>query len=1023
MPILFRDIETRSAARLKEAGAWRYAADLTTQVWCVGYAVDDGSAEIWIPGQPIPEPFVEAAQDPSWLITAHNDMFERAIEEHLLHPQHNWPLVPLERHRCTMAMALANALPGDLGNVAEALQLPYLKDAEGRRLMLKMSRPRHPREDEDPNILHWVDDPGSFARLCGYCRQDVETERALYHRVPLLLPVEQETWQLDAIINQRGFYADRELAEAIQKIVLEEQVSINREIGVLTDGRITSINQVSKIQAFLHGRGHKTKSLNKRSVSAVLAHGPAADIQRLLELRREGAQAAAHKIKSLLAGIDSDHRVRGTLLYHRASTGRWSGSRFQPQNLKKPKTKDLTAAVDAILSGDRERIRAFGAPLAVAGDVSRSLVRAAPGYMLIGADFSAIESRVLAWIANETWKLEAYRKFDISQDSQDEPYCQIAVRVLKRPIESIDEAAREIGKTCDLAFGFGGGVGAWRKFDPDQLIEPNDAKVNDHKIRFRDLHKATVRFWHALENGLRRALRTGRRITINNLAFECNELALYVTLPNGRRLAYPKAHMVPGKFAGTTQIAFKDNARGKWADVYGWHGTFTENVVQAISRDLLAVAMHRLERSSYPIILHIHDEIVCEVPEGFGNCEEFLRLMTELPAWAAGLPIAAKAWTGPSYGKPKIPKPAILDPSPDSARDATQEPTPKRVATQAPQKTLQPVPVNFNGFQSQAELHPTTTDTGVKLPDPEPELPQILLADVIGQPLIAGKVCCPFHADDTPSCHIYDDHFHCFGCGAHGGAIDWLRDVEEMDHDAAIQLLANLQGALTRPRKTDGETRTLANAKRLWEQAQPISGTLGIQYLADIRGIDTDMLPPGAEAVLRFHPRCPFGPGNQVPCLIALYRDVETDAPAGIHRIALTPETMSGGKVERRMLGCWPTPRAIKLWPAATNIIIGEGIETVLAAATCISHRGAPLRPAWATGSSGGIARFPVVPGVERLTILVDNDANGVGHDSAKTCAERWIVAGCTVVLLTPRRIAADFNDLVPSMRHEAHAQ
>ena len=252
---------------------------------------------------------------------------------------------------------------------------------------------------------------------------------------------------------------------------------------------------------------------------------------------------------------------------------------------------------------------------------------------------------------------------------------------------------------------------------------------------------------------------------------------------------------------------------------------------------------------------------------------------------------------------------------------------------------------------------------------------------------------------------------------------DWLRNVEEMDHDAAIELLANWQGPISQPRKSDSDARTLANAMRLWEQAQPITGTLCIRYLADIRGIDTDMLPAGVEAVLRFHPRCPFGPGTQVPCLIALYCNVETNTPAGIHRIALTPETMAGDKVERRMLGCWPTPRAIKLWPAESSLVIGEGIETILAAATRITHRDAPLRPAWATGSSGGIARFPVVPGVERLTILVDNDPNGVGYNSAKTCAERWIAARRTVVLLTPRQSAADFNDLVPSMRHEARAQ
>ena len=293
------------------------------------------------------------------------------------------------------------------------------------------------------------------------------------------------------------------------------------------------------------------------------------------------------------------------------------------------------------------------------------------------------------------------------------------------------------GRPCDLAFGFGGGVGAWRKFDPDQLIEPNDAKANEHKIAFGTFIKPRCGF------GTRSKMAYGAPCAPDSespstISPSNSVSALYLTLPSGRRLAYPDAHMVPGKFA-TTQIAFKDNARGKWADVHEWYGTFTENVVQAISRDLLAAAMHRLERAGYPIVLHIHDEIVCEVPEGFGSCEEFLRLMTELPDWAAGLPIAAKAWTGPRYGKPRIPKQSVPEqaspnPAPDSAGNATQELTPERVAMQASQKTPQPAPVHFNGFNSQAELHPTARDTGVKLPDPEPGLPQVSLADVIGQP-------------------------------------------------------------------------------------------------------------------------------------------------------------------------------------------------------------------------------------------------------------------------------------------------
>ena len=218
------------------------------------------------------------------------------------------------------------------------------------------------------------------------------------------------------------------------------------------------------------------------------------------------------------------------------------------------------------------------------------------------------------------------------------------------------------------------------------------------------------------------------------------------------------------------------------------------------------------------------------------------------------------------------------------------------------------------------------------------------------------------------------------------------------------------------------EADTLASALRLWEEAQPIAGTLAEHYLADARRIDIDKLPAESSQVLRFHPMCVFGPGTRVPCLLALFRDAETDAPAGIHRIALTPEVLAGGKVERRMLGRWPAARAIKLWPAESSLVIGEGIETVLAAASRLQHRGALLRPAWAIGSSQGIARLPLIAGIKQLTILVDNDANGVGPSNAKECAKRWAAAGRAVGLLTPRQSGADFNDLVRgSARHETH--
>jgi DNA polymerase bacteriophage-type len=217
--ILHRDFETRSTLRLTDCGVSRYAVDPSTEVLCVGYAVGDAPVQIWTPDKQIPEEFHAAARDPDWLIVAHNDQFETAMEERLLGPRFGWPLVPIERHRCTMAAALANALPASLEGAAVALSLPVRKDAEGHRVMQQMSRPRRARKGEDPGAIHWHDDPDRRQRLREYCVHDVEVERELYRRLPPLSDAEQALWVLDQEINRRGFHIDLQLAEATRAIV------------------------------------------------------------------------------------------------------------------------------------------------------------------------------------------------------------------------------------------------------------------------------------------------------------------------------------------------------------------------------------------------------------------------------------------------------------------------------------------------------------------------------------------------------------------------------------------------------------------------------------------------------------------------------------------------------------------------------------------------------------------------------------------------------------------------------------
>jgi DNA polymerase bacteriophage-type len=345
----------------------------------------------------------------------------------------------------------------------------------------------------------------------------------------------------------------------------------------LTGGKVTSIHQVARLKAWLTQQGCSAATLDKRAIEKLLA---ADDLpttaRRALELRQAGAQAAAKKIDALLARCDRDSRIRGALRYHGASTGRWSGNGVQPQNLKRPQIEDVDAAVAAVATGNYAYVRSlYLKPLSIIGDITRSVICAKPGYQLIGADFASVESRALAWICDEKWKLEIYRRFDATHDPRDEPYCITACRILRVPDGTFNAESpeRKVGKTCDLAFGYQGGLKAFRKFEPERF---RDEEVEQFKQEWRASHP-------------------------------------------------------------------------RIKSAYG--GLWTENIVSAISRDLLSAALIRVERAGYRVVLHVHDEIICEVPIRFGSTEEFSKLMTVSPSWAHGLPIAAKAWCGPRFCK------------------------------------------------------------------------------------------------------------------------------------------------------------------------------------------------------------------------------------------------------------------------------------------------------------------------------------------------------------------------------------
>jgi DNA polymerase len=888
MQTVIWDIETFSQINLKECGVYIYAAHASTGAHFICFVVDDGEVQVWRPGDPPPEPFVNPTE---YKFVSDNWTFENAILQHKLIPDHGFIPIPIENQDCAQRLALANAYPAELGLRCEALGLPYRKDPEARRAMLRLSRPQTAKKRKKP------EDPAArerdLALLLERCKSDVQATRAAYHspRLRPLLREERSQLLLDMKINERGICANVPFLEAVRDLAVKERNAVNVRLNELSVGVITSVDQVKRIKDAINARGHQMTTLGKRSVSATLAHESDAFVRELLLLRQRGAYASVRAAKRLLAHADPvDGRIRGWGRIFGGGPGRWSSPGPQLHNLKRNDADYPASLVDALLAGDHKELARWGNPLAVAAELSRAALCAKPGHVLMCADFGAIESRVLAWLAGETWKLDVYRQYDVTGDKSHEPYRVIAAQMLRKNTTDLVNAERQLGKCADLAAGFGGSVGAWRRIAHDEDIR-DDAEVRALIQQWRNTHPAIREFWKELARAVRVAIRTGQPILVAPaprppIVAAFDGYALTLTLPSGRTIVYPGAHLTPNtKFEDADpDVEFFDNARGQWKPTRGWFGTLVENVVQGTARDLLAAALLRFEARGLPVVFHCHDEIVIEMPEI--SEQEVLAILIEPPAWAMGLPLGGKVHSAPIYldapatGEPPTAREEIIDLMVNHALDtfiAGAEPLPatKEIERGAEEDFL-------------ASLDETLAP----------------LTDLVTLPMDAsGHVTCPFHDDPQPSCKIYSDHWHCFGCGEHGGRMDWLTRVEGMTKAEAIAALQDWSGAVSTEQQQDNAART-ALAKEIWLAAQPLAGTIGERYLVDTRGIDVGKLPPTIHNALRFHPRCVFGARTVHPCIIALMRDPVTAVPVGIHRSVKNGAVVKLDRMALGRMGC-----------------------------------------------------------------------------------------------------------------------
>jgi DNA polymerase len=493
MHSVFWDLETRSTVSLRDCGSYIYSIDPSTQILCLVYAVDNEEPQLWLPTNSAPPPpvFLEVADNPNgWQLIAHQYTFEGDILDNILVAKHGFRPIPLEVQYCTQRLALANGYPAELDLLAQALGLPFRKDPAARRAMMAVSRPRKRKATTVPI---WDEDPAKLQLLYERCKLDVITTRAVWQSTKLkqLSTAERYHQIQDAIINGRGVRCDRIFATAARDLAVNERIAINLKIQELTQNSITSVDQTRRFLEAINARGHNMTTLNKRAVAQVLANRPNDFVRQLLELRRTAARASVGKFKRMIDFASPlDDRMRGTLRMFGAGPGRWSGLGPQLQNLKKNESNLPLVVVDSVRTGDRKGIAQYGNPLSLLGDISRAALCASPGMELKSGDFSAIESVVLAWLAGERWKLLAYKTFQETGDKTIEPYRVIARKMLQKPADAeIDSAQRQLGKAAELASGFGGSVGAWRR------IVPNDPRSDDEIKaiikQWRDAHPAT----------------------------------------------------------------------------------------------------------------------------------------------------------------------------------------------------------------------------------------------------------------------------------------------------------------------------------------------------------------------------------------------------------------------------------------------------------------------------------------------------------------------------------------------------
>lgn len=685
----FVPVNSSGPAGLPYVGGPAYAAHPSTRILCAAYDLfDSRGLRLWLPEMPPPADLIQHVNT-GGLVQAWNSGFEWYIWNWVS----NWGPLPIDQTRCTMSRARAYSLPGKLANAALVLGGAQKID-DGKRLVNKFSKPRKPTKNNPELSILPNREPPEAAKLYAYNMQDVRAESGLAQKLPELSPDELALWQLDQRINTRGVHVDRESLINCRLIVDKTFAKYTAELQRITGGAIQAAAQVGALQQWLHGQGVTLPNIQKDTVEDALKTSELpANCRRVLEIRQSLGSAAIKKLESLYYHLCPDSRVRDLFAYHGAGTGRFAGRGPQPQNLPnsgptvakcpqghifavplcpacqipgEPAEWDIDAvefALRVINTGILETVEAwFGDSLAVISGCLRGLFTAAPGYDLLCSDYSAIEAVVLAELAGETWRQEVFRTHGMIYEMSAAkisgvPFAEFLAH--KERHGTHHPLRKQLGKFAELASGYQGWTGAWKQFGADEFM--TDAEIETNVKKWREDSPAIVAYWGDLETAAIAAIENpGVLFEHRGIGYQVDPVGdvLHCILLSGRHLHYHEPHVVtgPDRYGRIkTQIHYSgwntNPQKGPmgWIPLETYGGKLVENVTQATARDILTFAMLNCPD---PIVLHIHDEIVEEVPEGTGSIEELEKVMGTLPPWCAGWPIKASGgWRGKRYRK------------------------------------------------------------------------------------------------------------------------------------------------------------------------------------------------------------------------------------------------------------------------------------------------------------------------------------------------------------------------------------